>query len=132
MPYASATKPGGIGPCGFMSFLLRPARGDGDAIELAVRVARQFIPPFDGPRLHEIGEILAKPGGEPLFVGGAVPAAHDQDDRGAEPRVGHAERHHLIRSEEHTSELQSLMRISYAVFCLKKTKQTNTQNISTT
>src|SRR3546814_10621130 len=31
-----------------------------------------------------------------------------------------------IRSEEHTSELQSLMRISYAVFCLKKKKQ-NTQ-----
>src|SRR3546814_4448119 len=29
------------------------------------------------------------------------------------------------RSEEHTSELQSLMRISYAVFCLKKTKQHN-------
>src|SRR3546814_10023047 len=28
------------------------------------------------------------------------------------------------RSEEHTSELQSLMRISYAVFCLKKTKNT--------
>src|SRR3546814_5523525 len=30
------------------------------------------------------------------------------------------------RSEEHTSELQSLMRISYAVFCLKKKKNTNT------
>src|SRR3546814_5203444 len=30
-----------------------------------------------------------------------------------------------IRSEEHTSELQSLMRISYAVFCLKKKKQYN-------
>src|SRR3546814_3358791 len=29
----------------------------------------------------------------------------------------------LARSEEHTSELQSLMRISYAVFCLKKKKQ---------
>src|SRR3546814_5595564 len=29
----------------------------------------------------------------------------------------------IIRSEEHTSELQSLMRISYAVFCLKKKKQ---------
>src|SRR3546814_5090673 len=28
----------------------------------------------------------------------------------------------VIRSEEHTSELQSLMRLSYAVFCLKKTK----------
>src|SRR3546814_1843761 len=31
---------------------------------------------------------------------------------------------HYIRSEEHTSELQSLMRISYAVFCLKKKKKT--------
>src|SRR3546814_7337471 len=31
--------------------------------------------------------------------------------------------HRRIRSEEHTSELQSLMRISYAVFCLKKKKQ---------
>src|SRR3546814_4691242 len=30
----------------------------------------------------------------------------------------------LVRSEEHTSELQSLMRISYAVFCLKKKKTT--------
>src|SRR3546814_7630755 len=30
------------------------------------------------------------------------------------------------KSEEHTSELQSLMRISYAVFCLKKKKETNT------
>src|SRR3546814_6151368 len=30
---------------------------------------------------------------------------------------------HAQRSEEHTSELQSLMRISYAVFCLKQTKQ---------
>src|SRR3546814_5222758 len=32
------------------------------------------------------------------------------------------------RSEEHTSELQSLMRISYAVFCLKKKKVTHTHN----
>src|SRR3546814_2818616 len=31
----------------------------------------------------------------------------------------------FARSEEHTSELQSLMRISYAVFCLKKKKKTN-------
>src|SRR3546814_1900709 len=35
----------------------------------------------------------------------------------------HAYVRHAIRSEEHTSELQSLMRISYAVFCLKKKKQ---------
>src|SRR3546814_9147910 len=32
--------------------------------------------------------------------------------------------HDVIRSEEHTSELQSLMRISYAVFCLKKKNNT--------
>src|SRR3546814_6210087 len=39
---------------------------------------------------------------------------------------------HHARSEEHTSELQSLMRISYAVFCLKKKtkKETTTPNIS--
>src|SRR3546814_5597874 len=34
------------------------------------------------------------------------------------------------RSEEHTSELQSLMRISYAVFCLKKKKKVNLQHIA--
>src|SRR3546814_1082576 len=33
-----------------------------------------------------------------------------------------------MRSEEHTSELQSLMRNSYAVFCLKKKKKKNTKN----
>src|SRR3546814_3763077 len=37
----------------------------------------------------------------------------------------------LARSEEHTSELQSLMRISYAVFCLKK-KRNITSNLHTT
>src|SRR3546814_2916083 len=45
--------------------------------------------------------------------------AHDRD-RGLQIRHG--------RSEEHTSELQSLMRISYAVFCLKKKKQTYYNN----
>src|SRR3546814_1030036 len=34
--------------------------------------------------------------------------------------TGEERMHRAIRSEEHTSELQSLMRISYAVFCLKK------------
>src|SRR3546814_7091612 len=44
-------------------------------------------------------------------------------DRGPDRRTAE-------RSEEHTSELQSLMRISYAVFCLKK-KQTTTKNNTT-
>src|SRR3546814_7581854 len=38
---------------------------------------------------------------------------------------------HEIRSEEHTSELQSLMRISYAVFCLKKKKHHKTTQATT-
>src|SRR3546814_2667803 len=36
-----------------------------------------------------------------------------------------------FRSEEHTSELQSLMRISYAVFCLKKKKKKQNKTITT-
>src|SRR3546814_4928285 len=36
---------------------------------------------------------------------------------------------HGHRSEEHTSELQSLMRISYAVFCLKKKKEKSYENV---
>src|SRR3546814_7973799 len=39
-------------------------------------------------------------------------------------RIAEAPRQGKLRSEEHTSELQSLMRISYAVFCLKKKKHT--------
>src|SRR3546814_6766155 len=39
-----------------------------------------------------------------------------------------AETQHDRRSEEHTSELQSLMRISYAVFCLKKKNKTQKQH----
>src|SRR3546814_9928447 len=38
---------------------------------------------------------------------------------------------HSDRSEEHTSELQSLMRISYAVFCLKKKKNSKQRKIYT-
>src|SRR3546814_3442573 len=40
-------------------------------------------------------------------------------------RVGQPDAILAVRSEEHTSELQSLMRISYAVFCLKKKKTTH-------
>src|SRR3546814_2901482 len=41
-------------------------------------------------------------------------------------RIGLGQARHVLRSEEHTSELQSLMRISYAVFCLKKKKKNTT------
>src|SRR3546814_3633927 len=56
--------------------------------------------------------------------------ADDRDDANVEIDVGGQSPHHrkedgakYARSEEHTSELQSLMRISYAVFCLKKKKK---------
>src|SRR3546814_6739770 len=49
---------------------------------------------------------------------------HQQPRHRAEQEFGEIGRHLLDhRSEEHTSELQSLMRISYAVFCLKKKKK---------
>src|SRR3546814_2789344 len=58
-------------------------------------------------------------------VGGGVRSAGLQDarsklPRGAAARGGYWTLPEGARSEEHTSELQSLMRISYAVFCLKK------------
>src|SRR3546814_8936475 len=53
--------------------------------------------------------------GDPQSLAHPAPAALDERQRDRP------------RSEEHTSELQSLMRISYAVFCLKK-KKTNTQH----
>src|SRR3546814_7166969 len=43
------------------------------------------------------------------------------------PDYWYAQGFAVRRSEEHTSELQSLMRISYAVFCLKKKKKTETE-----
>src|SRR3546814_2800692 len=88
------------------------------------------------------GAILFKP----LFARRACLAAIDHaadTDRFSHREIGHLVAHRadmaddlmagnarvmraapFARSEEHTSELQSLMRISYAVFCLKKKKQT--------
>src|SRR3546814_4226259 len=53
-------------------------------------------------------------------VGGAPPPL--AEDALAAAEVDDVPHHQEVRSEEHTSELQSLMRISYAVFCLKKKK----------
>src|SRR3546814_4317692 len=58
----------------------------------------------------------ADPGTEMLGISGD---REHRIGRGLEQQII-AQRFVMIRSEEHTSELQSLMRISYAVFCLKK------------
>src|SRR3546814_1347732 len=79
------------------------------------------------------GAARVLPRGGPLVLYGpyrrdGVPTAasneaFDASLKARDPRWG-LRRVEDVRSEEHTSELQSLMRISYAVFCLKKKKKT--------
>src|SRR3546814_1750692 len=52
----------------------------------------------------------------------------DEEAKGEKPLESKV----IVRSEEHTSELQSLMRISYAVFCLKKKTRYKNNNSKTT
>src|SRR3546814_7813421 len=74
-------------------------------------------------RLADDGaERVARSGLDPTQIDGAARHEIGGEDDVAEAALA------AIRSEEHTSELQSLMRISYAVFCLKKTK--NKQHIT--
>src|SRR3546814_8374982 len=75
---------------------------------------RQAGTGWDGRRLHQLRLRARRLRGLHRRTAGGRP------DR--LPRVGE-ENALLRRSEEHTSELQSLMRISYAVFCLKKKKK---------
>src|SRR3546814_8687266 len=77
-----------------------------------------------------------------ILASGVMIGLQSQHTQGASPMKDKKRRHRLTwrggligtllpmalatsRSEEHTSELQSLMRISYAVFCLKKKKKQN-------
>src|SRR3546814_9696112 len=68
-------------------------------------------------QLHRRRQRLAEPLGGKLAV-----------ERVAEPAGPRVISVRRLRSEEHTSELQSLMRTSYAVFCLKKKKYTPNNN----
>src|SRR3546814_1244720 len=74
--------------------------------------------------------LLRKSGIEVAFVTArnSAAAAHRARDLGVRSCVGVGDKLACVRSEEHTSELQSLMRISYAVFCLKK-QTDNTRTI---
>src|SRR3546814_6276981 len=78
-------------------------------------------------RLREDRRTIARPAIRPLPVElrGIV---RDREIDAQQRAVAHSGRivgdPDRFRSEEHTSELQSLMRISYAVFCLKKKKKT--------
>src|SRR3546814_2593821 len=78
-------------------------------------------------RLHGPRVRRADAGGDARGEGRVRPRRHPQSGEGAAAVSGKLDallgdiRACRIRSEEHTSELQSLMRTSYAVFCLKKT-----------
>src|SRR3546814_5036339 len=89
------------------------------ARNLPVLLTGMLAAPNMGPeyagRFNAIYPALAKDYGIPLypfFLEGVIGNAHYMQTDSIHPNP--------VRSEEHTSELQSLMRISYAVFCLKK------------
>src|SRR3546814_7610013 len=65
-------------------------------------------------RRHEYAAARLGAGGEP------ADPHHRRGGGACSPGGGKFRPRRVLRSEEHTSELQSLMRISYAVFCLKK------------
>src|SRR3546814_7296262 len=76
-----------------------------------------------GPRIEHTGDV-ARPRMRLAVIGEPEAAMRIEDDvvGATQRRAGGLGVERLDRSEEHTSELQSLMRISYAVFCLKKKK----------
>src|SRR3546814_2886246 len=91
-------------------------------------------PAIDGSdNRHAVHDALADAHGHAADVAGGEEADQRQRHHGDDKtKAGNAERQigfgvpvrrYVGRSEEHTSELQSLMRISYAVFCLKKTRK---------
>src|SRR3546814_4014014 len=83
---------------------------------------------------HRLGRRIGGQEGCRLLLVAAADLAEQHDAVGVgvgEEQLQAIHEAHAVRSEEHTSELQSLMRISYAVFCLKKNttskKKTNKQ-----
>src|SRR3546814_10168523 len=78
--------------------------------------------------MEELGKVIAIEPYLPTVViaGGALKAVGGAQADAMIPRIIDGN-----RSEEHTSEIQSLMRISYAVFCLKKKKHTTPNTLRT-
>src|SRR3546814_9123052 len=89
--------------------------------------ARRRLPLGRSPRL--VGSARFDLGGRARLNLGARQLGDEAVGRAHRAMIDFGERH-IVRSEEHTSELQSLMRISYAVFCLKKKKTKKNIKIS--
>src|SRR3546814_4148378 len=89
----------------------------GRQLRPASRAVGRFLPAFD-PLVNWFNRgLIGGMGGEIVEHLVAKPVA------GADQHLVQPVEDVQLRSEEHTSELQSLMRISYAVFCLKKKKK---------
>src|SRR3546814_6186351 len=113
-----------------MTGAVAPPLSVGDRLQQPVEARRAAADRLE-PRITQPAAVIERNDGE------TVAAPHQQLDRRGSSlrrrdrlldqvlRIGlstHRDDGRAVRSEEHTSELQSLMRISYAVFCLKKKK----------
>src|SRR3546814_2988407 len=87
--------------------------GEGEAASKPASDKRYLIPTSEVPLTNTVRDEIVDAARLPLRM-----AAHSLCFRAEAGAYGRDTRG--MRSEEHTSELQSLMRISYAVFCLKK------------
>src|SRR3546814_3186959 len=97
-----------------------PIRADGSTTALAWMDACATSDLDLGTQDVGAGDLLAVDAGRAAVLGHVADFALDRDLQ-VEAVAGHHHARELgVRSEEHTSELQSLMRIAYAVFCLKK------------
>src|SRR3546814_8906525 len=101
-------------------------RLDAERIEVALTLIRPGAHRFPTQSIIEEGYGIAMAADHPL-AGRAMVAAEELASETMIVRrhceaLSATSRYFVDRSEEHTSELQSLMRISYAVFCLKKKK----------
>src|SRR3546814_2231865 len=112
----------GVQTCALPIFRLTPAQIVGAALEEGVHVVGLSV--LSGSHVALVSEVLERMenagiGRVPVVAGGIIPP----EDAAALKAAGVAAVYTpKDRSEEHTSELQSLMRISYAVFCLQKKK----------
>src|SRR3546814_5382992 len=93
----------------------------GRGVALAVRLRQSFRRPRGGRAGEARHDEMKNDNNDKCAL--ASRQGHDKSPSVRDERRG--------RSEEHTSELQSLMRISYAVFCLKKKKPTTNTEINT-
>src|SRR3546814_5918850 len=111
------------------------AQRDGQAPPLLLRLQKcAGVDERTGQQLRARSPAIVEcPLGQPSFVHGKAFGLDQKASAVVIERDGRTgDGHHLGRSEEHTSELQSLMRISYAVFCLKKKRETNIKEYTNT